>query len=104
MRASQCVGPQPSPPLAADGIELEVHSAFAQHDWMNQQAPLYLLVEKILEPGEDLPAYWPVDGSVGYDFANLVNGILIDQRNERLFTDLYHRVIGADGPRRPADL
>ena len=94
--ASQCVGTQPSPPLAADGIELEVHSAFAQHDWMNQQAPLYLLVEKILEPGEDLPAYWPVDGSVGYDFANLVNGILIDQRNERLFTDLYHRVIGAE--------
>ena len=43
------------PPLAADGIELEVHSAFAQRDWINQQAPLYLLVEKILEPGEDLP-------------------------------------------------
>ena len=36
-----------------------------------------------------------MDGSVGYDFANLVNGILIDQRNERLFTNLYHRVIGA---------
>ncbi len=92
--ASQCLGAQPEPPLAADGIELEVHSTFAQHDWMNQQAPLYLLAEKILEPGEDLPDYWPVDGSVGYDFANLVNGILIDRRNERLFTDLYHRVIG----------
>lgn len=92
--ASRCLGPQAKPPLAADGIELEVHGAFAQHDWMSQQAPLYLLAEKILEPGEDMPGYWPVDGTVGYDFANLVNGILIDYRNERLFTNLYHRVIG----------
>ena len=60
---------------------------------MNQRAPLYLLVEKILEPGENLPSRWPVDGTVGYDFANLVNGVLIDYRNERQFTNLYHRVI-----------
>ena len=63
---------------------------------MNQQAPLYLLVEKILEPGENLPGDWPVDGTVGYDFTNLVNGILIDHRNERYFTKLYHRVIGGN--------
>ena len=37
---------------------------------------------------------WPVDGTVGYDFANLVNGILSISRNERYFTNLYHRVIG----------
>ena len=92
--ASQCLGDPPQPPLAADGIELEVHSVFSQLDSINRQAPLYLLVEKILEPGEDLPRYWAVDGSVGYDFANLVNGILIDNRNERFFTNLYHRVIG----------
>ena len=56
---------------------------------MNQHAPLYVLVEKILEPGEHLPDNWPVDGTVGYDFTNLVNGILIDHRNERHFTNLY---------------
>ena len=33
------------------------------------QAPLYLLVEKILEPGEHLPDHWPVDGTVGYEFS-----------------------------------
>ena len=60
---------------------------------MNQHAPLYVLVEKILEPGESLPGNWPVDGTVGYDFANLVNGVLIDYRNERHFTNLYHRII-----------
>ena len=92
--ASQCLGADPISPLAEAAIEANIHTAFGQHDWMNQQAPLYVLVEKILEPGETLPDNWPVDGTVGYDFANLVNGILIDHRNERHFTNLYHRVIG----------
>ncbi len=92
--ASQCAGADPQSPLAADGIEEEIHAGFAQHDWMNQHAPLYVLVEKILEPGEHLPDNWPVDGTVGYDFVNLVNGVLIDHRNEKQFTNLYHRLLG----------
>ncbi len=92
--ASRCVGAEPIPPLAADGIELDVHNVFGQSG--NQQAPLYLLVEKILEPGEELPNFWPVDGTVGYEFTNLVNGILIDHKNESFFTNLYHRVLGDD--------
>ena len=89
--ASRCLGAEPVGQLAADGIELEVHAAFGQGAG-DQQAPLYLLVEKILEPGEHLPDHWPVVGTVGYEFANLVNGILIDRRHERLFTNLYHRI------------
>jgi (1->4)-alpha-D-glucan 1-alpha-D-glucosylmutase len=92
--ASRCIGPEPAPPLAADGIELEVHGMFGQELPKREHAPLYLLVEKILEPGEHLPDFWPVDGSVGYDFANLVNGIFIERRNERTFTRLYERIIG----------
>ncbi len=92
--ASQCIGPEPVPPLAENGIERDVQSLFGQHDWMGARAPLYLIVEKILEPGEELPAQWPVDGTVGYDFANLVNGIFIQQRNSRALTNLYHRFIG----------
>ena len=94
MPPASALAPILQPPLTEDGIEEDDSRCFPQHDWMNQQAPLYILVEKILEPGEDLPANWPVDGTVGYDFANLVNGILIDQRNERHFTNLYHRVLG----------
>jgi len=52
------------------------------------------VVEKILEPGEDLPGDWPVDGTVGYDFANLVNGIFIETRNHKSFTNLYQRFLG----------
>ena len=40
---------------------------------------LYLVVEKILEPGERLPENWPVDGTTGYDFLNVLNGIFVDR-------------------------
>ena len=90
---ARCMGAQPASPTASDGIELELHNRFAAPESQHQQAPLYLLVEKILKRGEHLPSWWPVDGSVGYDFANLVNGVLIDHRQEQFFTKLYHRVI-----------
>src|SRR5437588_1730428 len=93
--ASQCAGPLPKPPLAENGIELEIQQVFGQYPWMNRHAPLYTVVEKILEPGEDLPAEWPVDGTSGYEFTTLVNGIFIDRRNEKLFTNLYQRFTGA---------
>ncbi len=90
--AAHCCGRTPVSRTAENGIEEEVVSRFNQHEW--QQPALYVLVEKILEPGEELPQQWPVSGSVGYEFGNLVNGIFIDRRNTRTFTTLYHRFIG----------
>ncbi len=92
--ASQCNGAMPRGMLAENGIELDLQQAFGQHDWMNQRAMLYTVVEKILEPGEDLPREWPVDGTSGYDFTTLVNGLFIDRRNERSFTNFYRRFAG----------
>ena len=92
--ASQCYGAEPIPPLAENGIEISVQRAFGQHDWMNQHAPLYAIVEKILGPGEDLPTEWPIDGTSGYDFVNLVNGIFIRTENRAAFDSIYHRFIG----------
>lgn len=91
--ASQCCGPEPIPPLAENGIETEVQEIFGQHHWMFRRALLYVLVEKILEPGEELPSEWPVDGTSGYEFANLVNGLFVDQRNLRAFSNLYRRFV-----------
>ena len=96
--ASRCLGPEPTLQQASDGIELDVHRAFAEQCQSERPAPLYLLVEKILEAGEQLPDSWPVDGSVGYDFGDKVNNLFIDRRNQRAFTRLYERVIG--GPVR----
>ncbi len=41
--------------------------------------PLYVVVEKILEPGERLPESWPVHGTTGYDFLAQLNGIFVDR-------------------------
>jgi (1->4)-alpha-D-glucan 1-alpha-D-glucosylmutase len=38
----------------------------------------WLLVEKILEPGETLPTEWPVDGTTGYEVLNEINRQMLD--------------------------
>ena len=42
--------------------------------------PFYLVVEKILAPHESLRADWPVEGTTGYDYANLALGVLVEPR------------------------
>ena len=51
----------------------------------------YLVVEKILAPHEHLREDWPVEGTTGYDFANLAVGVLIDADAEGRFDELYAR-------------
>jgi (1->4)-alpha-D-glucan 1-alpha-D-glucosylmutase len=55
--------------------------------------PLYLVVEKILEPGERLPDEWPVNGTTGYDFLNSLNGLFVDRAQARSFDRIYSRFI-----------
>jgi (1->4)-alpha-D-glucan 1-alpha-D-glucosylmutase len=57
-------------------------------------AQQWITVEKILEPGEELPASWPVAGTTGYDAMREVNGVFIDHDHERDFTLLYQRFTG----------
>ncbi len=57
-------------------------------------APLYILVEKILAAHEHLPADWPVAGTSGYDFTNLVNGVFIDQEGQKPLDRTYARFTG----------
>jgi (1->4)-alpha-D-glucan 1-alpha-D-glucosylmutase len=49
----------------------------------------WIVVEKILEPGEVLPSSWPVAGTTGYDFLNCADGLFIDPNGEKPLTDLY---------------
>ncbi|TDC76226.1 malto-oligosyltrehalose synthase [Micromonospora sp. KC606] len=59
--------------------------AAAPHAW--------LVVEKILEHGEELPD-WPVDGTTGYDALAAVCGLFVDGDAERDFTALDGRLTG----------
>jgi len=60
--------------------------------------PLYLLVEKILGSHEALRHDWPVDGTSGYDFVNMLNGLFVDDMQQHAFTKLYTDWIGNTDP------
>ena len=49
----------------------------------------HLVVEKILEAAEELPETWPVEGTTGYDFLNVVNGLFVDPGAEKAMSDVY---------------
>ncbi|HET9649342.1 MAG TPA: malto-oligosyltrehalose synthase [Microlunatus sp.] len=53
----------------------------------------WITVEKILEPGEELPA-WPVAGTTGYDAMREVGGLFVDRDAEAELTALYQGVTG----------
>ncbi len=54
----------------------------------------YIVVEKILEPGEQLPRSWPVEGTSGYDFLAHINGVFCDPAHKDAFDDIYVRFTG----------
>ena len=58
----------------------------------------WIVVEKILEPGEALPADWPVEGTTGYDFLQRVGGLFIDSRGEKPISDFYSDFTGHSEP------
>ena len=49
--------------------------------------PAYLVVEKILGPGEPLGTDWGIDGTSGYDFMEEVSALLHDPAGEMPLTD-----------------
>jgi (1->4)-alpha-D-glucan 1-alpha-D-glucosylmutase len=56
-----------------------------------QRLPLYVVVEKILSPGEALPPEWLVAGTTGYEFLHSVGGLFVDPAGLGQVTRLYTR-------------
>jgi (1->4)-alpha-D-glucan 1-alpha-D-glucosylmutase len=65
------------------GYLQRLHDAGASRVW----------IEKILHPGEALRD-WPVEGTVGYEFLNDVQGLFIDPAGEEPLTALYESLVG----------
>jgi (1->4)-alpha-D-glucan 1-alpha-D-glucosylmutase len=57
-------------------------------------ATFYIVVEKILARHEKLRTEWPVAGTTGYDFTNLVNGLFVDPSGHRPLERIYRNVTG----------
>jgi (1->4)-alpha-D-glucan 1-alpha-D-glucosylmutase len=72
--------------IADPSLYLERLAAAAPSCWIT--------VEKITEPGEHLPAGWPVAGTTGYDALSEVNALLLDPAAEVAMTALYVELTG----------
>ncbi|HVU11208.1 MAG TPA: malto-oligosyltrehalose synthase, partial [Phototrophicaceae bacterium] len=62
----------------------EQYRANGKYEW-----PLYTVAEKILSETEPLPLDWAVDGTTGYDFMNLVNGLFVDNASEARLSQIF---------------
>lgn len=60
----------------------------------NEKEPYFIVVEKILAEHEGLPRKWPVCGTTGYDFMNLINQILVDPGGLKDIRESYMRFTG----------
>ncbi len=55
----------------------------------------WLLVEKILAKGEQLPADWPVEGTTGYDWLALAGALLVWKEGAQVLEEGYRSFTGA---------
>lgn len=93
-----------------DGLfEPEKYFRSLQEAWKNHGAaleaaesgarggPLYVVAEKILSGNEALRKSWAIEGTSGYDFLNLLNGLFVDRSKAKAFGQLYERFTGWSG-------
>jgi (1->4)-alpha-D-glucan 1-alpha-D-glucosylmutase len=76
------------------GYLAQLRSRLAPARGKRPASPFYVVVEKILAEGEDLPAEWPVQGTTGYDFLNLANGVFVSASGSRALGETYARFLG----------
>ena len=55
----------------------------------------YLVAEKILT-GKERLRKWPIEGTTGYEFANLVNGLFVDPSAARTMERIYRSFTGVE--------
>ncbi len=81
-----------------EDLEQRVAAGFAEQLGRNPGPrkcwPLYVVAEKILCEDESLPDDWAVDGTTGYDFLAMTNGLLIPSETLREFDRIYSNFIG----------
>jgi malto-oligosyltrehalose synthase len=55
---------------------------------------VYIVVEKILHSGEELPQNWPIQGNTGYDFLAMVNNLFTFKNSDNRFDNFYCELTG----------
>lgn len=86
--------------LQTDGEEIissldqEIRSALQEIQEQHRPWPVWTVAEKILEHGEVLPQSWKLEGTVGYEFMQAANGVLVNPQSRALFDTIYARYTG----------
>jgi (1->4)-alpha-D-glucan 1-alpha-D-glucosylmutase len=87
-------GADPAARALLDDLVARLEARAAEDPAGPAARPLFLVIEKILMPDEALPPTWPVSGTVGYEYLNLLGGLFVDPSEARRLDDLYAKVIG----------
>ncbi|MCE5228371.1 malto-oligosyltrehalose synthase, partial [bacterium] len=66
----------------------------ARRDGRIEPWPMYVVVEKILGQDEPLPLDWMAEGTTGYDFLRVADGLAIDGANRRALDRAYAHFTG----------
>ncbi|MGA3157020.1 MAG: malto-oligosyltrehalose synthase [Steroidobacteraceae bacterium] len=56
--------------------------------------PIHIWIEKITAIFERLPETWPVEGTTGYGFTNLLNGLFVRASSKRRMHQSYEHFVG----------
>jgi (1->4)-alpha-D-glucan 1-alpha-D-glucosylmutase len=64
----------------------------------SKSGDIYVVVEKILGRGEEMPPEWPVSGTTGYEFLNALNGVFIERAGLARIEEDYRRRTGIHLP------
>ncbi len=76
--------------LYREALEADPHSPLARR--------FPVVAEKILSRGEDLPAEWPIDGTVGYEYLNALNGLFVEPGAAEALESTYADFTGDCAP------
>jgi (1->4)-alpha-D-glucan 1-alpha-D-glucosylmutase len=87
------VGPAAPAPALTAATASEGGAAAGEATDAAGPLPLYLVVEKILAPDEQVPPEWPVHGTTGYEFVAVVNNLFVDKRREPDLDRIYTRFL-----------
>lgn len=83
-----------------DGVRIDhpdgLRDPLQYFERLRAEAPqAWIVGEKILARGELLRSEWPIDGTSGYDFMNMVLGLLVDPAGMEALTQVYADFSGA---------
>ncbi|HEY0292714.1 MAG TPA: malto-oligosyltrehalose synthase, partial [Hansschlegelia sp.] len=86
------------PRLYARRLREHLEAAQSERPGALANQPAYLVIEKILGPGESLPTDWKVDGASGYDFMDDVSALLHAAPGDEKLSAFWAEISG-----RPSD-